>query len=64
MGPEGVKEEANALFPGYQQAAERAGLLIAAPDFNHLRRAYREYCESFLIGAYGLGEGKNKAGRQ
>ena len=40
------KEEANLLFPGYQQAAERAGLLIAAPDFPYLKRRYRIYCEN------------------
>jgi len=40
------KEEASVLFPGYQQAAERAGLLIAAPDFPYLKRRYRIYCEN------------------
>ncbi len=40
------EEEANLLFPGYQQAAERAGLLIAAPDFPYLKRRYRIYCEN------------------
>tara|TARA_R100000808_G_scaffold6206_1_gene18582 strand:- start:394 stop:1608 length:1215 start_codon:yes stop_codon:yes gene_type:complete len=38
-------EEAQALFPGYYEAAERAGLLTAATDYEQLRRAYRKYCE-------------------
>ena len=37
--------EAERIFVGYHDAAERAGLLTAKPNFVHLRQAYRTYCE-------------------